>query len=266
MPGTQITAYSEVEATLNDLQSRVQGVLGAQIAGIYLYGSLATGDFDPRTSDIDFVVVTTDELPVETFPVLEAMHRSLATSGSAWAVKLEGAYLSRAALRRHDPADRPRPYVNEGRFHLARLGSDWVIQRHVLREHGVTVFGPAPETVIDPIPPGALRQAVLEELSNWWEPMLLHPDPRLSGRTYQAYAVLSMCRVLYTVHHAMVTSKPVSARWVLVSIDQRWHGLIEDALAWPDGAQRDQLPETLAFIRYTIERVQPDDRNASGAP
>jgi predicted nucleotidyltransferase len=54
---------------------------------MYLYGSLATGDFDSQRSDIDFVVVTTDGLPQEMIQDLEAMHGRLTASGLKWATK-----------------------------------------------------------------------------------------------------------------------------------------------------------------------------------
>lgn len=250
-----ITPYPGVNAALGDFRSRVEATVVAQVAGIYLHGSLAPGDFDPRTSDIDFVVVTVDELAAAVIPAIEAMHAGIAAGGLGWGSKFEGAHLSRATLRRHDSPDRPRPYVNEGRFQVAPLGSDWVIQRHALREHGITVLEPSPRTVIDPISPGDLRRAVRQDVTNWWAPMLRSPDPRLFGRTYQAYAVLSMCRVLYTIRHGAVASKPVSARWALQVIDNRWHDLIERAVARPGGTQPDQFGETLAFIRYTVAHV-----------
>ncbi len=38
-------------------------------------------------------------------------------------------------------------------------------------------------------------------------------DPtRLQNLSYRYYAVLAMCRILYTWHHGDVVSKPVAAR------------------------------------------------------
>ncbi len=94
-------------------------------------------------------------------------------------------------------------------------------------------------------------------LREWWAPMLHNPDPRLHGSEYQAYAVLTLCRALYTLEYGDIVSKSVAARWAQGTIDKRWKPLIERALAWPDGAQPDHLSETLNFIRYALERSQP---------
>ncbi len=254
-PATQPTPYPEVNFVLQQLLFNVQAILGDHFVGLYLYGSLASGDFNPKTSDIDFVVVTSDELSAETIAALEAMHLRLRDSGLKWAKKLEGAYVPQSALRRYDPSAAPCPTINEGRFYLDRQGGDWIIQRHVLREYDSVIVGPSLRNLIDPVQPDDLRQAVRGVLHDWWEPML-HDPTWIRTVEYQAFAVLSMCRVLYTLHHGTIASKPVSARWAQQTLGERWSKLIEWALTWEHDTSSDHLSETLEFIRYTIERSQ----------
>ena len=253
------TPYPDVNTLLHALLSEVQAILENHFVGLYLYGSLASGDFDPERSDIDFVVVTADALPDEIISALEAMHARVTAGGLKWAAKLEGAYVPQHALRRYDPGAAPCPCVNEGRFYLARHESDWIIQRHILREHGVAVAGPALRPMIDPVQPDDLRRAVQAVLREWWSPMLQlagrADDPaRLRSSEYQAYAVLTMCRALYTLQHGQVVSKPVAARWAQETLGERWAALIAWALAWRHDAPSDKSNETLDFIRYTLER------------
>src|SRR5712692_6008792 len=118
------TAYPAVNATLQELLTGARAILAKQFVGLYLYGSLSSGDFNPATSDIDFVVVTQGELPAESVAALEALHKRLWAESSHWAAHLEGAYIPRAALRRYDPATPPVPTVNEGRFYVGGHGSD----------------------------------------------------------------------------------------------------------------------------------------------
>ncbi len=47
---TNPTPYPDVNAVLHRLLAEVQAVLGERFVGLYLYGSLAGGDFDPDTS------------------------------------------------------------------------------------------------------------------------------------------------------------------------------------------------------------------------
>lgn len=250
------TSYPDINALIRVLLSEVKTVLGPQFAGLYLHGSLASGDFNPQTSDIDFLVATVGELPATMVSALETMHAGLNGSSLKWAPKLEGAYIPLHALRRYDPAGAPYPGLNEGRFYLDRPGSDGIIHRHILREQGLVVAGPPPQTLIDPVPPEDIRQAVLGLLHEWWSPMLHNPDPRLYGDAYQAYAVLTMCRALYTARYKTIVSKPAAARWAQQALGAPWAALIERALAWQPGKQLDSLDETLAFIRYTLHTCQ----------
>ncbi len=262
------TPYPDVNATLAELLSGAQAVLGSRFIGMYLYGSLAGGDFNPESSDIDFVVVTNSDtstgsahrLPDETVAALRALHTRLAESGLKWAQKFEGAYVPQRVLRRHQPGAAPCPQINEGNFYLDALGDDWVIQRDVLYRQGVTLAGPPPQTLIDPVTPDELSQAVVGLFHSWWEPMLDDPS-WLQRDDYRAYAVLSMCRVLYTLQFGLIASKPVSARWAQQVIRQHAE-LIQQALQWTGGTRFNYLDETLALMRYTRAEIKAFEEDA----
>lgn len=243
---------SAVAPTLNALLAALRETLSADFVGLYLYGSLASGDFDPQTSDIDFVAVTRDELDDAAIAALDAMHARLWQSGDPWAAKLEGSYIPQAALRRYNPTDPPRPTVNEGRFYLAPHAADWIIQRHILREHGVAVAGPPLRDLIDPVPAEDVRRAVRENLRDWWRPMLDNPA-RLGTPEYLAYAVLTMCRARYTLAHGDIASKPASARWAQAALAPRWRDLIARAAAWRPGVPFDRFDDVAAFMRETLD-------------
>jgi hypothetical protein len=249
------TPHPDINRVLEALLGGAQSALGQHFIGLYLYGSLASGDFNPQTSDIDFVVVTDVDLSADLIHALEALHVRLWNSGLKWAAKLEGAYVPLHTLRRYDPAAAPCPTVNEGRFYLDRQGSDWIIQRHILREYGANVCGPSLKSSIDPVTPDDLRRAACGVLRDWWLPMLDNPA-WIRNREYEAYATLTMCRALYTLKHGDIVSKPVAARWAKETLGDRWDGLIDRALAWPQEPQPDSLKETLELIRYTIEYAQ----------
>lgn len=249
------TPYTEVNDALRLLLTEVQRLLGVRFAGLYLYGSLASGDFDPPSSDIDFLVVTEGELPGEMIPALDAMHRRIAASGLPWAAKLEGSYIPRDVLRVYDPARATYPALGEEGFHIAHHGSDWIIQRHILREQGVIVAGPEPRALIDPVAPDDLRRAVRGILDEWWARQVHNPAWFREG-VYQAYAVLTMCRALYTLEYGCIVSKPAAASWARRTLGGRWPALIDQALALRHGAGPDVLDDALAFIRYTLGRAR----------
>ena len=251
------TPYPDVNEVLNLLLAEVQKVLGSQFVGMYLYGSLSSGGFDPASSDIDFLVVTADMLPETAVADLKAMQQRIWETGSKWADKLEGSYLPKAHLRRYKKSDVAYPTVNEHKFYVAPHGSDWIIQRHIIREGGVVLVGPDPKSLIDPVSPDDIRRAVRGILQEWWFPMLVNPSwLREHGGEYHAFAILSMCRSLCALERGTVVSKPVAAKWAQQALDGKWPEVIEQALAAQKGNEiSDLLDDALELIRFTMEKV-----------
>jgi hypothetical protein len=242
----------EINSVLHELLSGARGILGDHFVGMYLDGSLAIGDFDPDKSDLDFVVVTTFEISPDSFGALKTMHDRIAAGTSKWASELEGSYISQRALR-HDQWPAAHPYIDRGSA-LAMVRQEsgyWPIHRHILREHGVVLAGPLPRTLIDPVQPEELREAVRGILREWWQPMLVD-GPLLQNSFYRCYAVLTMSRMLYTISYGAIVTKPTAARWAQQTLDRRWTPLIQHALAWSREVPPD-LEQTLAYIRHTCE-------------
>jgi len=252
--GEAPTPYPDVNEALNTLQKDAQAVLGKYFVGLYLYGSLAGGDFTPGRSDIDFLVVTSRDLPRRVIEVLEAMHNRIWASATGWVSKLEGAYIPLSALWEYDAAGPECPMVNEKRFLVARPGIDWVINRHVLYTGGVVLSGPPLQRMIRHVEPEELREAVLSLLGNNWRSFMGNAD-NFAGTGYQSYAVLTMCRGLYTLEHGTVASKGASVEWATAALDSEWADLIRRAFAWRYGLPSGDVARTQAFMRYALERA-----------
>src|SRR2546421_3244677 len=171
------TSYSEVNTVLDLLLSEVRALVGEQLLGIYLSGSLSLGAFEPGSSDIDFLVATVEALAGERVRALSDMHARLLMSGLSYATRLEGFYLPQAALRRSAPATARYPFSAQAHgLLLVELGSDWVIQRHLVRETAIVLWGPPPQTLLDLVLPGELRAAVIERVTGYWKQQLENPE------------------------------------------------------------------------------------------
>lgn len=267
---TQPTPHAEVNDLLRELLESIRAILGSHFIGLYLDGSLAAGDFD-EDSDVDFVVVTDRAISGDLFLVLQTMHDRLAASASPYATQLEGSYISRSAIRRHDPAQTWHPNIERGqgeRLKMTEHDAAWVTHRFILREHGVTLAGPDPKTLIDPISPNDLRQAMLAVLQGW-ATLILNDPTLISNRGYQSYTVLSLCRIRYTLQQGTVVSKRVTTQWAQEMWGERWAALIERA--WvrrhhPGGnAEPSDVNGTLALIRETLELSQRHEADDAGS-
>jgi hypothetical protein len=207
MQNPQPTPYADVNALLQTLLERVQAILGDHFIGMYLDGSLTNDAFD-EASDIDFIVVTDEEVTDEHFLALQAMHEQLATSDARWGIQLEGSYISQRALRRYDPTQATHPNIERGtgeRLKIVHHDAAWIIHRAIVRERGITLAGPDPHTLIDPVAPADVQQAMRSMLPGWAARLLENPTD-LEFRGYQTYVVLTLCRVRYTLHTGTVVS------------------------------------------------------------
>lgn len=259
------TPYAELNAVLHELVACVQSLLGASFTGAYLQGSFAVGDFDPD-SDVDWLVVVEDDVSEAQLAALQTLHARIYDLPSTWAQHLDGSYLPKDVLRQPVPAAEQGLYLDNGSRQLIRSGHDnTVVVRWTVREHGITLAGPDPHSLIDPVSARDLRHEVSIKMRAWADEVFADPEA-MNNRWYQPYAVLSYCRMLHTLHTATVISKPAAARWAQAALDSRWAPLIQRA--WderPDPslksrqmADPDDFQLTLEFIRYALT-VRPND-------
>jgi Domain of unknown function (DUF4111) len=234
-----------------------RSALGRNLAGVYVQGSLSTGAFNPRTSDIDVLATTrtlTDEFA--NARLLEVHQAMQGWGHDRWADSLDAAFVpARAlALPMVPPMAVLQLHPEEG-FKVEPLGPDFMIQKRILRQHGITLFGPRIAKIVPSVTTGELREAQIGTLRDWWQPQLEFPGQFLK-RFYQAYAVLTMCRALCLLATGEVVTKPEAASWALRGpYLEAWRALIKSAIAYPGGAQPDQRPATLDFIRFTLEEA-----------
>ena len=248
----QPTPYPDLNAVLAYLVEGAQRLLGDNFVGAYLQGSFAVGDAT-EYSDCDFIIVTARDLAPQELAPFQALHAAIHELPYAyWRTGLEGSYVPAPILRRwstepRDPPGEPRAndwgdagmsgappraypfwYLDLVAKTLVRSEHDnSQVVRWCLREKGVTLAGPPPRDLIDPVPPAALRAEIRQTmdlcLSLNLEPMALV--------AWQAFWVGLFCRMLHTLSTGAVWSKKASLAWAAGALDPAWCGLIERAAA-----------------------------------
>lgn len=253
------TSFPELNQILDGLVFRLRTVLEDKLIGAYLQGSFAVGDYD-RHSDVDFIVVLEGELTSRQVDRLQETHARVYQLGSTWAQHLEGSYFPREVLRDTSRAGEDLWYLDHGAQHLIRSDHcNTLLVRWIVREMGVTLVGPPPETLLDPISSRALREEIYHTLAGWGEEVLGNPEP-FRNRFYQGYLVLNYARMLHDLRRGRPGSKCEGAAWAKANLDPEWRDLIESA--WdcrPDPAWQVKQPpdeedfeRTLQFVEYII--------------
>lgn len=257
---THPTPYPDLNDVLRELVESAQAVLGTDLVSACLQGSFAVGDYD-RHSDVDFIIAVEQELSGDQVIALQAMHGRIYNLDCEWAKHLEGSYVPKDVLRSYSQRGKPLWYLDNGSRSLVQAEHDnTVVVRWVVREHGVTLAGASPATLVDPIPVAALRQEIVQNMNAWWRQIMADPET-INNRFYQTFAVLHYCRVLHDLHTGFPGSKRAGAEWAKATLDPSWAGLIDrawdgrpnPALSVRQPADPQDLKRTLEFIPYIIQ-------------
>lgn len=231
-------------ALLIMLLPRLQAVLGSKLVGVYLFGSLVTGDFD-GISDIDLLVALTNDLTDAEFAALDALHRELVAAYPDWDDRIELLYLSVAGLQSFRTQRSPIAVISPGEsFHWTDAGADWLLNWYIVREKGLTLIGVPPRKVIPPISRAEYVQNVRDYVA------AKRDIDDATTRPGQAYVILTLCRALYTVTYGEPTSKRKAAAWAAEQLPE-WAATIQNALLW-----RDQWKDTNVDPAATLENTR----------
>lgn len=250
------TAYPDINILLDEIRGQMQVILGSKLVGLYLFGSLVAGDFDHALSDIDLTAATAQTIDEADFEALNRIHTSFVANHPEWNDRLEIAYISLHALKTFRTKPSQIGIISPGEpFHFKEAGKDWLMNWYVVREKGVTLFGPPPAAIIDPISKDEFIQAVKDNIREWreWVYHMTHIGS-------QAYAILTLCRALYLCRNGEQVSKIQAAQWAEKVLPE-WAETIQNAILWRQHWRTvDVDPEatfsnTRQFVNFIIDQI-----------
>jgi len=225
---------TQVRALLQDITVRLPVILGKNLVGIYLYGSLTQRAFNAKRSDIDCIVVTQRNLSDAQFRKIDAW-LARAAETNPWTSRLQLLFLIKdEVLTMNSKACLYQFGV------LKRSGSDGnpIIWMNVLHS-GVVLLGPRPESFVPTITPKILFQALEREVGYLREEISEKPDREWRDvASYRAYAVLTLCRILYSFRRGTIVSKQRAAKWAIKYLPQEWGEIILQAQETDEGKLR----------------------------
>ena len=216
------------EAFAERFAGGVAGILGSNLIGIYLHGSLALGSFNPRHSDVDVLVVTKRRMD----PAARRRFAELALRQSGRPYPLEVTVLAERDVR---PWRYPTPFdfhfaegwrarveraLDEDPFELdfSTTNADLGAEIAVVRARGKRLRGAAAHDAFPPIPDADLFDSMIRDL-RW---------ARANDRV--TYAVLNACRAHAYLAGQGTLSKAEAARWAHRRVAPEQRGLVEEAL------------------------------------
>lgn len=246
----------DVNEILSRFLNSIQEIFHENLIGIYVTGSLSYGDFSQNNSDIDLVILLKNKVSEKEMRALKKFHERFENDFPKWAKRLECSYIHMNMIHRRKPPKEPRPYFNEGIFYeKAPYGNEWVITQYELWNFSIPLFGPAFNTLIKQIEISDVQKACIDYLFQEWELKVAayYNKNYFQDGHNQSYAILQMCRILYTVICGKFGSKKEAASWVKNNFAPEWRNLIEAAENWEYGVTIHREEETINFIKFVIK-------------
>ena len=241
---------------LKEMANDFPVILGNNLVGIYIWGSLTYGAFDERCSDVDCIVVTCKDLDEREFSSLESWFES-SLKKNAWAGKLDMRFVIDGEF-----LDKSSKCCSYHFGKLTRHGSDanpiiWLN----IAQSGITLWGKPAREIAPEITKQCLNDALLLELEYLKEDLAANAgDESDLAFFHNSYAVLTACRIFYTAENNALVSKDEASAWALKNLSEKWQSVIktakENRLAGKGQKTKKLEDDAIDFVRFIEKRVK----------
>jgi len=220
----------QYQKLIDEFVAMTQKIIGEQLTGIYLHGSMAMGCFHAEKSDIDILIVVNDSVTAQ--QKTDFMRQVVKLNEQAPAKGLEVSIVKHCYCR---PFVYPTPF--ELHFSPAHLqwfhenpddyiqkmnGVDKDLAAHftIINNYGIVLSGEAIADVFDTVPKKDYMDSIWFDIENAEEDILKDP----------VYIILNLCRVMAFAKDGLCLSKAKGGEWGLAHLSEKYHALIRQAL------------------------------------
>lgn len=205
-------------------------ILGEELTGIYLHGSLAMGCFNPEKSDIDLIVIV--ENNISDIQKMTFLEQIVALNSKAPEKGLEVSIVKRKYCR---PFIYPTPFelhfspmhlqwfYEDPESYVAHMkGEDKDLAAHfmIIRQYGITLYGEEIENVFAEVPREAYIDSIWEDVKGAEEDIKAEPID----------VILNLCRALAYLQNGVCLSKLEGGKWGLSHLHDEFSPVIAEAM------------------------------------
>jgi Aminoglycoside adenylyltransferase, C-terminal domain len=234
------------------------GILGANLVGIYLWGSLTYEAFDETCSDVDCIGVTRRDLDDREFSELDEWFKNKGEN-NRWVRRIDMRFVID-----HEFFDKSSRccgfYHHTGK--LVRHGSDGnpIIWMNIGKS-GITLWGQDAKMITPQVSHQCLMEALQLELNYLKEDLASNVGDRSDKAfVHNAYAVLTACRILYSASQKALASKDQAYGWAMETVPHMLRGVIRGAkenLLKNRGSTTLQLEQAaMRFVEFVIDEME----------
>lgn len=248
----------KTDSLIRGFVKRSKEILGDNLVGVYLHGSLVLGCFNPQKSDIDLIVVV-DE-PLSDSVKRAYMNMTVGANACGPAKGIEMSIVLRRVCR---PFVYPTPFeLHFSAGHLAwyredpddyirRMnGTDKDLAAHftVISKRGRCLYGEPVKDVFSEVPACDYMDSLWFDIEGASEEISEYP----------MYLTLNLARVLAYREEGLVLSKKEGGEWALKKLPPEYRPLISDALREYSESAGVSYDHALAkqYAAYVIQQIR----------
>ena len=258
--GKDLHGREAKESLIGRFTALSRTILGDRLVGVYLHGSAAMGCYQPKKSDLDFLVVVSGQMTDEEKRAYMDQLVGLDAEGPA-----KGIEMSIVTRDVCDPFVYPTPFIlHFSRMHTAwyrrdpedyirkMKGTDRDLAAHftVIRSRGVCLYGLPVDEVFGEVPEQDYLDSIRDDVSGAENEIMDNP----------VYLILNLARVAAYLKEKKVLSKQEGGAWALQNLPEQYHPLIRSALREYADGETGQYDPALAenYAAYMLKQIMAD--------
>ena len=253
------------EKLIDEFTGMSKGIMGSNLTGVYLHGSMAMKCFNPDKSDIDLLIVIENDITNE--QKMEFMKQVVLLNGQA---PVKGLELSIVKRKYCKPFMYPTPFeLHFSPMHLKWFkdspenyvenmkGVDKDLAAHftIINRYGIVLYGEQILNVFGEV----MKKDYVD--SFWYD--VEHAREDIADEPM--YMTLNLCRAMAFLKEDLCLSKQQGGEWGLLHMPEKYHSLILQALnsyrtkkimkADPELAEQ-FVCDMLEIIRFEKEQIE----------
>ncbi len=247
----------QTEEILSEVVHLHREILGENLTGIYIHGSLAFGCCHPDRSDVDFLTVTgraptlaEKRTLLERLILLEANAPRKGFEMSVVLAEHCRHFIYPTPYELHYSKMHRNAFLSDpDEYCKAMRGTDPDLAAHftVVRKTGVTLYGKDAGSLFAPVPRADYLDSIRRDAA----------DAEKGIESDPVYFVLNLCRVLAYLREGLVLSKADGGHWGIKALPKPFHSIIKEALRCyaHGGVFSADRKKTREFARYMLTKI-----------
>ena len=255
----------ECESILQKIKNTYIDVLGENLVGIYVHGSIAFSCFNWEKSDVDFIAVVNRQLTtsakMKLMEFVLLLNQWAPPQGIEMSIVLKEYCLNfiyPTPFDLHFSKGQMERYINNPQNYCENMnGEDKDLAAHftVIKNTGIVLYGDEIDHVFGDIPKAAYIDSLKCDIDGAKERVMDHP----------LYIILNLCRILAYLKNDLILSKADGGKWGLKHLDVTYHPIIAKAVSSYQFNTELSVSREAAenFCDYMLGQILADDITSS---